>query len=271
MAYHKHKAAAISDGRYGNTPTPMPLMNRSSVLRHHRVSISRHHIPHKSSPYVGWFRHAPAISSHQIRHCRSPDVKPWSTHLTSPPTFRQEKLSPYVGWFRHSPPSNLYEKKNGSTSNMVDLNVTSTKKGCCDIISCDYDNVPKKVLRKYCISGRLPGGSPVCHHDTHLSSVGVVDKAQDTGYSRFLSSQEGYTKQEVDPLTSTKIFESAACSDISSAVLTKFANWFLFPIVNDERVSSLTKDNIGEVTIVKGMTNMLLPYLSSALKRFFFP
>jgi len=272
MAYHKYKAAVGSDnGRYGNASRSTSSMNRSPILRHRRISVTRNHIPHKSSPYVGWFRHAPAISSREIRHHRSLDVKPWNANLSSLPPFHQEKLSPYVGWFRHAPRSNLYEKKNGCNSDR------------CNVIPNDnaIHLVLKKVPRKHYVSGRLPGGSPTHDNISHITgsnpnqpSVDAVEKTQNDGYSQFLSSREGCLKQELNnPLTTANIFDTAACSEMSSGVLIKFANWFLFPIVNDERTSFLTKDNLGEGAIVKGMTNgvvTLLPYLSSAFKRFFF-
>lgn len=275
MVYRKRKAAVVSDdGRYG-TLTPKAPMNRSPLLRS-RISITRSHIPHKSSPYVGWFRHAPDISRqicHRNRRCLHP--KPWDqANLKSFPTFYQEKASPYVGWFRHAPPSNLYGKKNRTTA-MPDFTDNVNVSDCCNIGYHDDS------LRKNCVSGKLPGGSP--YHDilgyngstTNVPSQGAVDKKQNERYSqsRLPYPTEGYSKQTFDSSTDAETHNPAAYSDLSSRLLNKFANWFLYPLANDERTSFLTKDNIGEEALLKGMTNgvvTLLPYLSSAFKRFFF-
>jgi len=315
MVYRKRKAAVVSDGgRYG-TLTSTSRTNRSPpILHNRRISIIRNHIPHKLSPYVGWFRHAPDISSRQIcdrnrnsnrnsnrngnRNHRCLDAKPWNTNLKYFPTFYQEKRSPYVGWFRHAPPSNLYEKKNNvnvsvnvSVNTNVNVNVNTNAKTNVNVNVNIDDNERCNVgyhddsLRKCCVSGRLPGGSPYqdilgyTGSNINVPSVGEVDKKlnEKCSQSRLPNPTEGYShsysKQELDPLNNAKIIDSAAYSDLSSGVLTKFANWFLYPLANDERTSFLTKDNIGEEAILKGMTNgvvTLLPYLSSAFKRFFF-
>jgi len=278
MAYHKYKAAIVSDNtKYGTTTTTPSSKSSvtnntksSFILRHHQhhnhrrriISVTRNHIPHKSSPYVGWFRHAPEIRRYRqsSSHLNNVQYANWRSRCSIPTPLNQGKSSPYIGWFRHAPRSNLYEKKVTTTTVDDGFHYKMNRDCCHDSISLE------KIPSKQTISGRLPGGSPAHDSDTirhihiHMNGSAPNTLSPNAAYSHSSSPRKGNAKPELD---------------LASGVLTKFANWFLFPIANsgDERTSYLTKHNlIGEDALAKGVANgviMLLPYLSSAFKRFF--
>jgi len=287
MVYHKYKASIVSDTTTPPSSTTLLSNNHKSSFihrhqhpnhhHHHRrriISVTRNHIPHKSSPYVGWFRHAPAISSssREIRRYRrsshldivqqqSWNYANWRSCSSLPTALNQGKSSPYIGWFRHAPRSNLYETKVTTTATTVEdgFHYGMSRDDSCPDTFSKLETIPNKQT----VSGRLPGGSPT--HDTDTIRPIPINESAPTrlapaasSYSHFSSPRKGYSKPELE---------------LSSGVFTKFATWFLFPLIaSDEKTSFLTKHNLGEDAMAKGMANgvvLLLPYLSSAFKRFF--
>jgi hypothetical protein len=112
--YNPHVQVTVSLRRHSSLP--------SSFAAHSSRRIGRPILPTKMplqhNPYVGWFRHAPPITTHDASQCHRFKSSPyvgWFRHAPSGTShFRNIegaqchhhfRSSPYVGWFRHAPPT----------------------------------------------------------------------------------------------------------------------------------------------------------------------
>ena len=133
------------------------------------------HIPMKSSPYVGWFRHSPPAGEVTRLAYHKTEMTPINKKLSIRCScFLQEKGSPYVGWFRHSPPSCLYFKNNPIVSEEFLATLKKISIVCASsndtkfqsIMNCHDSDTSKK---NYQIGGPLPGGNPIDDECSHSS------------------------------------------------------------------------------------------------------
>mmetsp|Transcript_21322 Transcript_21322/g.29890 ORF Transcript_21322/g.29890 Transcript_21322/m.29890 type:complete len:574 (-) Transcript_21322:3803-5524(-) len=190
----------------------------------------------KSSPYVGWFRHAPPFSKLSIR-TESFSVDPHMKFLTSCMKPSREKSSPYVGWFRHSPPSTRPFSFVPSNSHDIQL---------CDQMESMVKNISfigEQTFSKpnLLISGRLKGGNPLDGND---------------GYDDDCSKR---TKENIDPSRNRNTYSK---SSSTFAVLTKLANWIIYPLVPNKKPMDFLK-NLGEDAAAK----IIMPLLLNTLKK----
>jgi hypothetical protein len=158
-----------------------------------RPLVWNNRIPMKSSPYLGYLRHAPSrkyqnknIRFRSMSNSMSMRVSASSVdHLSD--SFLFEKSSPYVGFMRHAPPSHF--KRRTGTGSRIKLkghsschddrnhpamreNVTDENSALCNIPSSSSSSSTDALLflrypkHSQYISGRLPGGNPL---DSYVS------------------------------------------------------------------------------------------------------
>jgi hypothetical protein len=171
---------------------------RSTVLSRNRP------IPHKSNPYVGWFRHAPPTSTtssqsnrtriHPSSSCSKQQQQPRFIVTKALPGM---KNSPYVGWFRHAPPSCLpkFQKHVSRLEKelmMILESIPAQKNGVLEL--------------RDLLSGHLRGGTK--------------------GYELSLDDRD----QTVEYFCRGLQASSAASSSATLKVLTKVVCWFLLPV-----------------------------------------
>jgi len=150
---------STSGNAFSATPGASSGFGRSANIRR-RSSLLRKRLPNKSSPHVGWFRHAPPSASAATRRGTSRVAHhgaaiPTSTSSTMPaahpssvakakdmlrssrigmnssngsnlygPLSLHMETSPFIGWFRHAPPSGMSMLKKRtwcSNSSITDL------------------------------------------------------------------------------------------------------------------------------------------------------
>ena len=126
---------------FSATPGSTSGFGRSASIQR-RESLLRKRLPHKSSPFIGTFRHAPATpvlrtvagrdaknTSHRIKPVRPNSIAEAkelfrSTSSLYGPSSVYMETSPYVGMFRHAPSTslgNLMKKRQCSNSSLRDM------------------------------------------------------------------------------------------------------------------------------------------------------
>ena len=126
---------------FSATPGSTSGFGRSASIQR-RESLLRKRLPHKSSPFIGTFRHAPATpvlrtvvgrdaknTSHRIKPVRPNSIAEAkelfrSTSTLYGPSSVYMETSPYVGMFRHAPSTslgNLMKKRQCSSSSLRDM------------------------------------------------------------------------------------------------------------------------------------------------------
>lgn len=161
---------------------------RAASIRR-RASLLRQRLPNKSSPHVGWFRHAPPTTLQSSTSRVSPSSSMTSSNMLYPSSLHME-TSPFIGWFRHAPPSelSLLKKRTCSNSSVRDLlddptvtskkhikitppssssSSTNDKENHADVSSEEAAEILEAFLKKISttsssfVDGRLPGGQPL--------------------------------------------------------------------------------------------------------------
>ena len=205
--------------------------NNATTLQH-RVTLPRNgHMKHnqsitknmKSSPYIGYLRHAPSLRN--------------SVNGTYKQHVSLDKSSPYVGFIRHAPPthskeghSHDLEAKRDAFFAFMRMAFQESKiethyefgeekeERNIHYENCISSNDAVMLLRypelSHFISGRLPGGNPILSY-----------------YSlrKWFVESEFYTPNSNYPQQHARNYHDHTTFD----TIQKLASWFLFPIAYD--------------------------------------
>jgi len=205
----------------------------------------------KSSPYVGWFRHAPPVKhirsnrSYSLRYANK-NLAIQGNRVTRFQFSSKMKTSPYIGWFRHAPPSRLQLKKLSSCGHLLMDSISSTT----------------RIKEKNHIDGRLLGGAPPYDEDNGQ------DGEHDPSFFPFLND----LLVDDDNKSSSSSTSSGTSSPTSATLcmLNKLASWFLFPLAHDELGSAVFgsgNDHSIYGGVSMGVSAFMMPFLSSLLRR----
>jgi len=244
-----------------------------------RAAFGRRSTPHsgmKSSPYVGWFRHAPPSSVKGLRSMSHLDL-----HILQPSTMPMKK-SPYVGWFRHAPSSRLKLKKGLTGWSHEEI---------LDLLDKLFIPDRKKISnhaysRKLCVSGRLPGGSPL-HENTNdndsFPPVTWLDHHANEALHRSVHENDAINVGDFvagEPSSCTSSSSSSSGNSLHTDedgpqeqsatlnLLARLASWLLFP------AGTYGKDSYDFPTvddfysrIGSSLTAFLFPFISNLVRR----
>eukprot|EP00565_Helicotheca_tamesis_P008092 CAMPEP_0185731126 /NCGR_PEP_ID=MMETSP1171-20130828/11938_1 /TAXON_ID=374046 /ORGANISM="Helicotheca tamensis, Strain CCMP826" /LENGTH=578 /DNA_ID=CAMNT_0028400321 /DNA_START=85 /DNA_END=1821 /DNA_ORIENTATION=- len=237
---------------------PMTLTDRQNIQRKNNntfigpsSSAVRSRLPMKSSPYVGWFRHAPPITNSRVArsssfNCARRDLRMRGNNkINYFNSSSKMKTSPYIGWFRHAPPSRHHQKKRSYCSHHLSLesiiaetasfkDKNSKFSSSC---TCHHHNAENCVH----VDGRLPGGAPL-HNNNNNNNF----------------SKDGDNDHFSSPTSATL------------SMLNKLASWFLFPLAHDELGSAIfggEDEHSIYCGVSMGVSAIMMPFMTSLLRR----
>lgn len=203
----------------------------SRLVKKPRFALLRNKIPRQSSPYVGWFCHAPPLEDGWHRLSNFDNSAGFSHHPM------KQKFSPYVGFLRHSPPSAALfnEKKHyifkGNRSKIEGDRVA------------EYFN--SMVICSY-VGGRLLGGKPMNRNSTLSELVELAFQSA--------KREQRNSNSSTEPLDSLEI-------------LNTIGALFLSPIACDDDISYEGRHDEFVDVIKKTMDNFVIPLFHSLIKR----
>lgn len=257
---------------HGNaSPPAMTLQRRFTYPSRNNRKEQRKHKEHenynttkkmKSSPYIGYLRHAPSL-----RH---------STKLLMKESIVCDKFSPYVGFIRHAPPSSsqvshasydfktstnnalfaymkmtVQDNATASTSSRATEEEKEGRNSTVQYEDCFSSNDAVMLLRypelAHYISGRLPGGTPLL---SYYSLCKWFVETEIYPLHNVYNSQQQQQQQR----------SRNNCHDHASFdVFQHVASWFLFPIAFDTERAA---DDAYMENLRRGLT-----FLSSLVKK----
>jgi len=249
--------------------------SRSANIRR-RASLLAKRLPAKSSPHVGWFRHAPTScsvsgslrgKSSALRSKTSKEAKDlmqkslasWNANSNSiysggrkDTSSLHMEASPYIGWFRHAPPSEISvlmrqcspKKQHTETS-------TPTSSSSSSFVGTGNDAPPRAR-----VDGRLPGGLPLDDRSACRQSSSSVHFPPMTFLDHWASSSfQQHSSQQHMPS--------------NLGILDRLAHWLLYPILSNETtkdsVTALSQD-ITQSRVGLGVLAFMTPLFSLLLR-----
>mmetsp|Transcript_7422 Transcript_7422/g.11297 ORF Transcript_7422/g.11297 Transcript_7422/m.11297 type:complete len:899 (+) Transcript_7422:575-3271(+) len=274
---HTSTSSRTSTRTNTSTNSTMATMNtaNANLLRNNRI-------PRKTSPYLGYLRHAPSRTQARARNSTQTQTSVTSTariHATASTLLNQYssslpssslllsssssssekfKSSPYVGFMRHAPPTNTNTNTNTNRNTKSNTKRMKMKINTNELLQMRYPD-----YHQY-IGGPLPGGGNGSSVDggngngTSTRSVGYGGYgsplhsyysmwkwiAAEADIASHLSFGHGHGHGHGSPNNDT----TRSCSNSNSSVgvgvgvdpiatiemFHKVASWFLFPIAYDD-------------------------------------
>lgn len=208
----------------------------------------------KSSPYLGYLRHAPKTAPTRSRVPNAYHfARLGNTHFYHANSLSKHYSSPYVGFIRHAPPTSalLY------TGTARKKNMASKKAG-----------VWEGFLKKHNCSGRLPGGGkggPPKVMGSKQPKALVENDFSSYSVCRWFEASPSSGLFQLDTSSTKRITDAYQYGPLDTLeMLNKLAYWFLFPIALDNDANYTFKD-VGEMDGLRGFAS----FFSSLMRRVF--
>lgn len=242
-----------------------------------RVSMlwSRNHM--RSSPYVGWFRHAPPSPDKNVdddavplfsvflqqKTLPWPRRRHWNDEFLYMESSHRMRSSPYLGWFRHSPPSTAREIRKHLMECLVSENASScvgqqkvllvrtpTKSPYHD---SEFFSANRRI-RCCLIDGKLNGGSPLSQNPTPSTSATNQDVLFPPLTTLPHTNKQSDENDDISVASSTSSTSFLAGGDTKESatliVLSKLANLILSPVTGgSNKAFARRNENQGNETV----------------------